>query len=777
MDATENVREKMRRAGLVYAGPIAADGKLRRFKAEGDKNRNSWYILFAGPPTAGAFGCWKRGIKETWAEKSPKEYTDTEWREIKARWKKAEEEERKRHERAQKVAAWILNRAKPAQSHPYLERKAIKPWALQEYRGTLTLQLRDPNGELHALQFISADGTKRFLTGGRVAGCFHTLADNADGPLVIAEGYATAASIHEATGYAVICATNCGNLLAVAKAVRQRRQEREIIIAADSDQWTEGNPGLRKATGAAKAIGGKLAVPTFKDTTTKPTDFNDLHQLEGLDTVKTQIEAAAAPVETDAEAFSRFAAMPRPEYDRRRKEEAKRLNIRPATLDAEVEARRAHSRGNGSPLQGGAVDLPSPEPWPEPVDGRAVLDGIAKTFPRYVALPPGAADLLALWVAHTHCYDEFDVSPRLNITSPDKGCGKTTLRDVVASFVPRPIPAENVTPAGLFRLVTAYKPTILADEYDAWLRDDGELRGLLNAGHRRGGIIPRCEGDAHVPRLYIVFAPAVLCGIGALPGTLDDRSIKVRLMRAKRGEIPARFESRKTAAEKELCRKLARWAADNSARLAECDPQMPANAHNRLADNWRPLFAIAEVAGGDWPQRAASAFAKLTANDDSDAHGIGTMLLADIKEVFTRTGGDKSFSRDLVSALNEMKERPWPEAHHGRPITETWLARKLRTFAISPKTMRIGEERLKGYVVADFQDAFARFLPEGGLSKRDTVTAIETQAVTRFLKRDTAEPCHGFKSTQTLENKELSRCHGSNAPAAEKPKELVEELI
>jgi hypothetical protein len=365
-------------------------------------------------------------------------------------------------------------------------------------------------------------------------------------------------------------------------------------------------------------------------------------------------------------------------------------------------------------LQGNAVSLPEVELWPEAVNGADALSKIAETFARYVALPEGAADTLALWTAHAHCFKAFLCSPRLNISSPVKGCGKTTLRDVLAVLVPRPLATENLTVAVLFRLVDAHAPTILADEYDAWLQENEELRGLINSGHRRGGQAFRCVGDSNEVRGFQVFAPAVLCGIGALPGTLHDRSIVIRLERAKPGELSERFDSRRIERETELCRKLARWCADNLARFEACEPALPSGAFNRLADNWRPLFAIAEIAGGDWPQRAVVAFAKLTAKTDADAQGLGVMLLADIEQVFNETHAERMFSKSLVEALCAMSDRQWPEAHRGKPITEAWLARRLRSFGISSRTLRIGDNRAKGYELADFTETFERYLPAGG---------------------------------------------------------------
>jgi hypothetical protein len=417
--------------------------------------------------------------------------------------------------------------------------------------------------------------------------------------------------------------------------------------------------------------------------------------------------SASAGNSADDEVIARLAALPLLEYGRVRKDEAAKLVVRASLLDKLVSAVRARET---SGLQGIAVKLEDVEPWPEAVNGAEVLDAIAETFSRYVVMPNGAADALALFCAHTHVYKVFQCSPRLNISSPEKNCGKTTLRDVVALFVPRPVLTENLSTAVLFRIVAAHSPVILADEYDTWLFENGELRGLFNAGHRQGAMALRCVGDDNEVRGFAAYAPAVLCGIGALPSTLHDRSIVVRLERAKRGELQARFDSRHVEAEHELCRKVARWCNDHLAQLAACDPQLPEGVFNRLADNWRPLFAIAEVAGGDWPQRCADAFVRLT-NTEYHADSLRVELLVDIRQVFT---GERMFSKDLVEQLAHMAERPWPEVCRGKPITERWLARNLAVFRIRPKLLRIGDDDpARGYERADFEDVFARYLSKG----------------------------------------------------------------
>jgi putative DNA primase/helicase len=210
MSAADSFRCALRRAGLDFVGPIEADGKLHRFRAGDDKSKNSWYVLFAGPPTAGTFGCWKRGIHEDWHDRNG-QLSQAEWQRVRQHLQEAKHErervEKERQKKGRETADWILKRAKPlSASHPYLPAKRVQIYGeAREYRGAIALALRDINGEVHSLQFIGADGEKRFLSGGRVQGCFFTLADRADGPLVICEGYATGASIHQATGHVIYC--------------------------------------------------------------------------------------------------------------------------------------------------------------------------------------------------------------------------------------------------------------------------------------------------------------------------------------------------------------------------------------------------------------------------------------------------------------------------------------------------------------------------------------------------------------------------------------------
>ncbi|WP_186159065.1 AAA family ATPase [Burkholderia gladioli] len=184
--------------------------------------------------------------------------------------------------------------------HAYVRAKRIKPYGAKQLRDQLVVKLQDIEGEHHSSQYIQPAGGKTFQTGGRVSCCFVAVSagakPGAGAPLLIAEGYATACSLHEATGYPVAAAMNAGNLLSVAQAWRDRHSKLVIIICADDDTGTDGNPGMTKATEAARAVGGVLAVPDFgQSRPAGATDFNDLHCLAGLDAVRRCIAAATAP--------------------------------------------------------------------------------------------------------------------------------------------------------------------------------------------------------------------------------------------------------------------------------------------------------------------------------------------------------------------------------------------------------------------------------------------------------------------------------------------------
>jgi putative DNA primase/helicase len=292
---------------------LAADGRLHRFRIEGDKpgSKNGWYVLHTdGAVPAGAFGSWKTGESGTWAAKADPALSSAEREALRRTLREAQtarDIELQRVRQAARVKAEKLwNLAAPAESHPYLEAKGVRPYGLRRLKTQLIVPVRDPAGRLLSLQLIDAAGAKRFLTGGEVAGGYCAIG-KPEGTLCICEGFATGASLHEATGLAVAVAFHAGNLEPAARALRAKFPSLRLVLCADNDQFTDGNPGRRLALRAAEAVGGLVAAPAFEpsELESKPTDFNDLHRLRGLSAVREALRSACENVVPIGQARSR----------------------------------------------------------------------------------------------------------------------------------------------------------------------------------------------------------------------------------------------------------------------------------------------------------------------------------------------------------------------------------------------------------------------------------------------------------------------------------------
>lgn len=405
----------------------------------------------------------------------------------------------------------------------------------------------------------------------------------------------------------------------------------------------------------------------------------------------------------DSSAIGDLAALPPLEYDRVRKEEAERLGVRVDTLDREV----ARQRGTSDDSSEGFA-LTDPVPFPQPVEGAGLLDLLAQIIRKHVVLAPSAADAVALWIVHTHAHDAADISPIAAITSPTPECGKTTLLALIGLLVPKPVQASNITPAALFRTVEKFRPTLLIDEADTFLKDSDELRGVVNSGHNRANaFVIRTTGDDHEPRRFSTWAAKAIALIGRLPPTIESRSIHIELRRLTIGETVSRLRAERTQGYEPLRRMAWRWARDNSSVLRSADPELPKGVGGRAADNWRPLIAIADAAGGEWP-RARLAAEALSANRSEQSAGV--MLLDDIRRLFSDGAVDRLSSIEIVQTLGAREDRPWAEWHGDRPITARQIAKLLEPFGIRPNTVRFGMTTAKGYLAADFADPFQRYL-------------------------------------------------------------------
>lgn len=490
---------------------------------------------------------------------------------------------------------------------------------------------------------------------------------------------------------------------------------RDVTLWADND-----DEGRGYAAAVARALCGIAAAVKVASTPAGACEGWDAADAlaEGWDQARAvALIAAAVPVPSDnapspdaanddAE-IARLATLPPLQYERERESAAKRLGInRVSILDRLVTA----ARGNGVAATGQGRPLDLPEPWPDPVVGAPLLDALAAAVRRHVVLGSVEADAAALWVVAAQAFDAFSTFPRLFVTAPEKGCGKSTLLDVLSRLVPRPLSASSITAAALFRTIEAARPTLLLDEADTYARDNEDLRGVLNDGHRRDGFVIRTVGDDHEPRRFSTWAPIALAAIGRLPGTIEDRSIKIILRRRRPDERVEQLRGGRTGHLEKLARMAARWATDHAVTLVAADPPMPAGIINRAADNWCPLLAVADLAGGAWPERARRAAVELTA-DGEDSMSAGVLLLADLRELFACEPSGVLFTREILKSLHADETRPWPEWRNGKPITERQLAALLKPHGIKPKTVRRGIETEKGYRFDWCAGAFARYLP------------------------------------------------------------------
>jgi len=383
------------------------------------------------------------------------------------------------------------------------------------------------------------------------------------------------------------------------------------------------------------------------------------------------------------------------------KELARKLKVQAAVLRKELAKLKATADSQG-------VVVEDVNPWPEPVDGRAVLAEIETIIERHVRVAPEQRVAVALWIVLTYCFDAFHVLPLLAITSPEKRCGKTTLLSLLSRLVNRPLPASNVTPAATFRVIEELRPTLLIDEGDSFLRENDELSGILNSGHARDtAFVVRVNPQTYRLERFSTWAPKAIALIGELPPTLSDRAILIRLTRKLPQEKVERLPLVTPAEWRALQCKLRRWAEDHLASLQERSVEIPL-LNDRAGDNWGTLLAIAEEVGGDWPHKAKEA-ALILEKDGKGEDSLKVQLLADLREVFSDE--PSLFTNEILERLLALEDRPWREFRNGRPLNAHALSRLLRPFGITPTNIRQGEVVKKGYRAEDLKPIWARYLP------------------------------------------------------------------
>jgi hypothetical protein len=360
-----------------------------------------------------------------------------------------------------------------------------------------------------------------------------------------------------------------------------------------------------------------------------------------------------------------------------------------------------------------AIEIPEADRLPL----AALLEGVKSYTQKYIALPAHGADVLSLWVAHTFALDAFEATPYLHVTAATMQAGKTRVLEVLEPLVPRPWFTGRTTPAALARKIDAETPTLLLDESDAAFKVHSEfsetLRGVLNSGYRRSGRVTVCTGKSTEMTTtdFRTFCAKAIAGIGSLPDTVMDRSIRLELKRRTKTEPVAKLRMRAVPRETAtLKHQLSAWARYAVPTLRDMEPQIPEALSDRAADVWESLIAIADLAGAEWPSRARTAAVAMTVTQHSDP--IQVELLRDVQAVFADKAADFMPSADLAAALAALADRPWGEWSGGRPLSASKLARQLQPFGIVPDQHRTGARVQRGYRQASFIDAWARYLPE-----------------------------------------------------------------
>ena len=348
------------------------------------------------------------------------------------------------------------------------------------------------------------------------------------------------------------------------------------------------------------------------------------------------------------------------------------------------------------------------EPWETPIDGYELLSALYAVFETHVVLDHNARVACTLWVILTYCYDSFRILPVLAITSPEKRCGKTTLQEILGGLANKTLLASNITPSAIFRTIGKYRPCLLIDEADTFLQGNDELRGILNSGHtKKSAFVIRTNTETLEPERFSTWGPKAISLIGALPDTLSDRSISIKMERKTVSEKVKKVSLGFDDDHLKLRRMCRRWAVDNAENLKNATPGIPETGNDRATDNWLPLICIADHAGGEWSDMIRMAMLAIEKVSTEDT--IIQTLLKDIRTILD--AHDKIFSKELVEKLIAIEDHPWGDWRRGKPITQNGLARQLKPFGILSKTIRIGDDTSKGYTGEQFVETFSRYLP------------------------------------------------------------------
>jgi putative DNA primase/helicase len=311
---------------------------------------------------------------------------------------------------------------------------------------------------------------------------------------------------------------------------------------------------------------------------------------------------------------------------------------------------------------------------------------------------------VALWVLLTFLDAHVDVLPILAVTSPQKRCGKTTLLTILSQLTRRPLPASSISSAALYRCIEKFTPCLLIDEADTFLKDNVELKGLLNSGHtRQMAKVIKINVDTMEPEKYSTWAPKAIACIGKLSETLTDRAIEIRLQRRSHTEPVGKLRDANPETFARLQSMAHRWAVDNGDRVKQARPAIPQVLNDRAGDNWHPLLAIASVAEFNGVDNVV-----LALNADQSEESVPLLLLASVRHVFAQEGADSIPTETILEKLNQDKESPWADWKNG--MTSEKLGRILKSFGVKSEQRQKESERHRGYSLKALQSVFDRYL-------------------------------------------------------------------
>jgi hypothetical protein len=387
------------------------------------------------------------------------------------------------------------------------------------------------------------------------------------------------------------------------------------------------------------------------------------------------------------------------------------------------------------------------EPEPEPrVNGAELLDDIREFLARFVVYPtPHALVAHVLWIMHAWLMDCWESTPRMAFLSPEPGSGKSRALEVTEPLVPRSVHAVNTTSAYLFRKVDDPdgKPTILYDEIDTVFgpkaKENEDIRGMLNAGHRKGAVAGRCvtRGKVIETQELDAYCAVMLAGLDDLPDTLMSRAIVVRMQRRAPSEHVEPWRPRVNEPEAHALRaRITTWAESVKRDAADMWPEMPPGVEDRQADKWEALITVADLAGGHWSDTARVAAVTDVTDSKAGTPSMGVLLLRDIKAVFEKHQVDRIFTETVLTDLKGMEESPWAVIRRGEPLNARGLAQRLGKYGITPDLQRIGEETGRGYTRSQFTDAWSRYL--------------STESVTSVTSDTDDGTAHGYASTESV---------------------------